>query len=107
MEIYTRDQMLKKYPNKNFSSEEFWLVTSDGQSIGTNDLSEFDKFFAESKGMFYVDGPDHYGRYSSLKEAVYAAIESSWAYGEVRYVRGTPQGGLFSLDEYPVIFIAK
>lgn len=106
MKLYSRDQMLKKYPNKNFSSEEFWLVTSDGQSIGTNNLDEFGKFF-EGKGMFYVDGPDRYARYSSLKEAVYAAIESSWAYGEVRYVRGTPQGGLFSLDECPVIFIAK
>lgn len=37
MKLYSRDQMLKKYPNKDFSSEEFWLVTSDGQSIGTND----------------------------------------------------------------------
>lgn len=106
MKLYSREQMLKKYPNKNVSSEEFWLVTSDGQSIGTNNLDEFNGFFSKNKGMFYVDGPDRYARYSSLKEAVYAAIEGSWAYGEVRYVRGTPEGGLFSLDECPVIFEA-
>lgn len=115
MKIYTKEQIINEqaqWPEndlskqKDFGKYEFCLVASDGQSIGTNDLDEFDKFF-ESKGMFYVDGPDRYTQSSSLKEAVYAAIESPWAYGEVRYVRGTPQGGLFSLDGCPVIFEAE